>query len=128
MYPQDNSCILSGASLDTDKTSKTASVSQTSAKDSGSQSNVGTDEKHSAPLIKTSERQKDLRAQFSKIAKSPDGTATEQVIEDILENLGRSTIPVINPVKFNAAVFGKTPAFVKSKVSTALLSGADLKP
>ena len=119
---QDNSCILSGASLDTDKTSKTASESQTSAKDSGSQSNVGTDEKHTAPLIKTSERQKDLRAQFSKIAKSPDGTATEQVIEDILENLGRSTIPVINPVKFNAAVFGKTPAFVKSKVSTALLA------
>lgn len=119
---QDNSCILSGASLDTDKTSKTASESQTSAKDSGSQSNVGTDEKHSAPLIKTSERQKYLRAQFSKIAKSPDGTATEQVIEDILENLGRSTIPVINPVKFNATVFGKTPAFVKSKVSTALLA------
>lgn len=71
---------------------------------------------------KTTDRQKERKAEFRKIYNSESKTDTKVSLSDNMLTFDDGRQPVINPATFNAHVYGMTPAFIKSRLSVALLA------
>jgi len=68
------------------------------------------------------DRQKNRKELFNKIKASDHNQSKELILSEHMLEIENGALPVIDPVTFDANVFGMTPAFIKSRLSIALLA------
>ena len=83
---------------------------------------VETEQKSGMYREKIATEQKNRKEQFNAIRNDSTNIKSEAMLSAQLISTAPDRLPVIDPAVFDAHTFGMTPAFVKSRISTALLA------
>ncbi len=103
-------------------TKETASDSHLSeVKDAGLDTQK-TSAEQSLDTNNTRDEQKNRKELFNRIRNDLQASRTDLILSDHMVKANSGELPVIDPASFNAHVFGMTPAFIKSRLSVALLA------
>lgn len=111
-----------GHHMNSKDTDKTASDSHLCSTNNIEKDSIWTEQNSNVDGIESAKGQKDRKAQYNQISKNESALEHKTNITENLITNEKGILPVINPLTFDANVHGMTPAFVKSRLSTSLLS------